>query len=81
VSCDFGPKEQGVIHGYPSVFDYVKVGSKRTNTNGSIYVDLNGNGWMDGQEHLTGVSGLGLVGALTLLVGGASVFLARRRTA
>jgi hypothetical protein len=36
---------------------------------------------MDGQEHLTGVSGLGLVGALTLLVGGASVFLARRRTA
>lgn len=55
VSCDFGPKE-GIIDGYPHVFDYVKVGNKRTNTNGSIYVDLNGNGWMDGQEHLTGVS-------------------------
>ncbi|WP_258946710.1 LPXTG cell wall anchor domain-containing protein [Lentzea californiensis] len=27
------------------------------------------------------VGGLGLVGALTLLLGGASVFLARRRTA
>lgn len=56
VACDFGP-EDGIIHGYPGVFDYVKVGEKRTNTNGSIYVDRNGNGWMDSDgEHLTGVS-------------------------
>ncbi|MCG8920932.1 hypothetical protein [Lentzea sp. CC55] len=56
VACDFGPRD-GLVHGYPTVFDYVKVGEKRTNTNGSIYVDRNGNGWKDAEgEHLNGVS-------------------------
>ncbi|SDK62357.1 LPXTG-motif cell wall anchor domain-containing protein [Lentzea albidocapillata subsp. violacea] len=55
VACDFGTSD-GIIDGYPGVFDYVKVGDKRTDTNGSLYVDRDGNGWMNGDEHLTGVS-------------------------
>ncbi|MET8761756.1 SdrD B-like domain-containing protein [Lentzea sp. NPDC004782] len=56
VVCDFGPAD-GIIDGFPSVFDFVKVGSGTADTYGSIYVDRNGNGWQDSEgEHLTGVS-------------------------
>ncbi|WP_394614680.1 SdrD B-like domain-containing protein [Lentzea sp. JNUCC 0626] len=56
VACDFGPNE-GIIDGYPSVFDWVKLaGDKRATAEGSIYEDRDGNGWMNGDEHLTDVS-------------------------
>ena len=55
VACDFGPSD-GIIHGFPGVYDYVKVGDKRTDTRGALYIDHNDNGWADGDEQLKGVS-------------------------
>jgi hypothetical protein len=54
VNCDFGADEP-LAEGFPKVWDHVKVGDRRTDTNGSIYVDTNGNGWQDSGEHLSGV--------------------------
>jgi LPXTG-motif cell wall-anchored protein len=56
LGCDFGTQD-GLIDGFPGVFEYVKVGEdKLTNTSGSLYTDRDGNGWMNGDEYLTGVS-------------------------
>ncbi|GLY48168.1 hypothetical protein Lesp01_18240 [Lentzea sp. NBRC 102530] len=55
IGCDFGPRD-GILDGFPGVFEYVQVGDRRTDTNGSVYVDRDGNGWMNDAEHLTGVS-------------------------
>lgn len=56
LACDFGP-EDGLIDGFPQVYDYVKVGNGTADTHGSIFVDHNDNGWQDAEgEHLTGVS-------------------------
>ncbi|ANZ37050.1 hypothetical protein BBK82_14205 [Lentzea guizhouensis] len=54
VNCDFGADEL-LAEGFPKVADYVKVGNRRTDTNGSIFVDTNGDGWMNDGERLTGV--------------------------
>ncbi|MGW6443644.1 SdrD B-like domain-containing protein [Lentzea sp. NPDC055074] len=55
LGCDFGTQD-GLIDGFPGVFEYVKVGDRRTNTDGSLYEDRDGNGWMSIGEHLSGVS-------------------------
>lgn len=56
VECDFGPAG-GLVDGFPSVSDFVKVGNGTADTYGSIYVDRNENGWQDPEgEHLTGIS-------------------------
>ncbi|MFS8100336.1 hypothetical protein LFM09_24715 [Lentzea alba] len=55
VWCDFGDDET-LSEGFPRGFDYVKVGDKVASTNGSIYVDRNGNGWMDDGEALEGAT-------------------------
>ncbi|MFD4672875.1 LPXTG cell wall anchor domain-containing protein [Lentzea sp. NPDC058450] len=55
IACDFGPRD-GIIDGFPGVFEYVKIGDRRTNTYGSLYVDRDGNGWANGDDYLTGVS-------------------------
>ncbi|MGI5503760.1 SdrD B-like domain-containing protein [Lentzea sp. CA-135723] len=54
IGCDFGPRD-GIIHGFPGVFEYVKIGDRRSDAYGSIYVDRDDNGWANGDEHLNGV--------------------------